>query len=205
MLLKPMLTFRHRSVEMPRASGRAFALLGASLFFLCVQTSCEKTPPTASQLTTPATASSPAIAASGNVVGQLINFTADSERYRVSGWSKTEDNFAWTEGNSARLALPLPADSGALTVKMTLRGLIQPPALPSQPVEVYANGQKITDWQVAETAPFTAQVPAELTKGAKTLNLEFRIPKAASPKTLGMNNDERVLGICAYSIELARP
>lgn len=189
-----MLTFSYRFVGIP------CAVLCAGLFFLFTQVSCEKTSPTASQFTTPAAASSP-----GSVLGQVINFTPDSERYRVSGWSKTEGNFAWTEGNSARLALPIPADSGPLTVKMTLRGLIQPPALVSQPVEVYVNDRKIADWLVAETAAFTAEVPAELTKGAELLNLEFRIPKATSPKTLGMNADTRVLGICAYSIELKHP
>jgi len=194
-----MHTFSYRFVGIP------CAVLCAGLFFLFTQISCEKTSPTASQFTTPAAASSPVNAAPGSVLGQVINFTPDSERYRVSGWSKTEGNFAWTEGNSARLALPIPADAGALTVQMSLRGLIQPPTLPSQPVEVYVNDQKVADWQVAETAAFTVEIPAELTKGAELLNLEFRIPKATSPKALGMNADTRVLGICAYSIELKHP
>jgi hypothetical protein len=197
-----MLTFRYRLVEMPSACRRAFALLGAALFLLGTQASCEKTSPTASQSTTPTAANSPANAVPGSVVGQVIQFTSASERYRVSGWSKTEGDFAWTDGTSARLALPIPADTGPLTVKMTLRGLIQPPTLPSQPVEVYVNDQKVADWQVSDTAAFTGEIPAELTKGAGTLNLEFRIPKATSPKALGMNTDTRILGICGYSIEL---
>jgi hypothetical protein len=101
--------------------------------------------------------------------------------------------------------LPIPTDAGALTLKMTLRGLTQLPTLPSQPVEVYVKDKKIADWLVSETAPFTAEIPAELTRGTKTLNLEFRMPKATSPKALGMNTDVRLLGICVYSIELKRP
>ena len=87
---------------------------------------------------------------------------------------------------------------------MTLRGLVQPPNLPFQPVEVYVSDQKIADWQVSNTAAFTIEIPAELTKGTETLNLEFRIPKATSPKALGINTDTRMLGICCYSIELTQ-
>jgi hypothetical protein len=200
-----MLTIPHHLARMPFPCRRAFALLGAGLFCLSTQTSCEKPSPTASQPTPPATSNS-AKTAPGSVVGQIIPFRADSERYRVSGWSKTEGDYAWSEGTSARLALPIKAYAGPLTIKMTLRGLVQPPALPFQPVEVYANTQKVADWQVADTAAFTAAVPAELTKsGGDTLSLELRIPKAASPESLGMNNDGRILGVCSYSIELTSP
>jgi len=198
-------TFHHRFVEVPLTCGRAVAGVGAGIFLLCIQVSCEKTSPTASQPTAPVTPST-LNAAPGSVVGQIIQFTPASERYRVSGWSKTEGDFAWTEGASARLALPIPADAGPLSVKMTLRGLIKAPGLPSQPVEVYANDQKIADWQVADTAAFTAEIPAGLTKsGGETLNLQLRIPKAASPKSLGMNEDGRILGVCCYSIEVKHP
>jgi hypothetical protein len=88
---------------------------------------------------------------------------------------------------------------------MTLLGLTQSPSLLFQPVEVYVKDKKIADWQVSASAQFTAEIPAALTKGSKTLNVEFRIPKATSPQALGMNADTRVLGICAYSMELRHP
>lgn len=198
-----MLKFRYRVVEMPWAGCRVFGILGGGLFLLFTHVSAQKTSPATSQPMTPTIASSPANAGPESILGRVIKFTADSERYRVSGWSKTEGDYAWTEGRAARLALPIPADAGALIVQMSLRGLIQPPTLPSQPVEVYANDQKVADWQVADTAAFTVEIPAKLTNGTKTLTLEFRIPKATSPKALGMNADGRILGICAYSIELA--
>lgn len=198
-----MLTFRYL-IETPFACRRTFVLLGAGLFLLCTQAFGDKSSPAANQPATPAAVNSPAKAASESVVGKVITFTTDSEHYRISGWNKPEGNYAWSEGTSARLALPVPADAGPLTVKMTLRGLIKPPTLPAQPVAVYANNQKIADWQVSDSAVFTVEIPAELTKGAGgTLSLELRIPKAASPKSLGMNDDVRILGVCAYSIEVS--
>ena len=196
-----MLTFPTRFGKTPSACHRAFACLAVGLFLLCALPSCDRTTPTSSQ---PAAADSPTKAGSGSVVGKVIPFAADSERYRVSGWSKTEGNFAWTEGTSAKLALPVPAEAGRLTVNMTLRGLVQPPTLPVQPVEVYASKQKVADWQVSDSAVFTAVIPAELTKsGGGTLDLELRIPKAVSPEALGMEPpDGRILGVCVYSIEV---
>lgn len=201
---RTMHTSRYRLVQVPLACRRAFVLLGAGLFILGTQASCDRSSPPSNQPSTSATANSPTTAASGSVVGKVINFTADSEHYRISGWNKTEGNFAWSEGTSARLALPVPADAGALTVNMTLRGLIRPPALPSQLVEVYANHQKVADWQVSDNAVFTAAIPAELTKvGGGMLDLDLRIPKAASPESLGMEPpDGRILGVCVYSIEV---
>jgi hypothetical protein len=139
-------------------------------------------------------------------VGQRIEFKAgvNSERYRVSGWSASEPNFTWSEGTSAKLALPISAADGGLTVKVTMASLNHLPQLPFQPVELYANGQKVAEWQVGDMAEFVATIPGEITKAGGTLTLEFRTPKATSPKTLGVNADPRVLGVCVSSLELAR-
>jgi hypothetical protein len=141
---------------------------------------------------------------SSNVLDSVIKFDQASEKYRVSGWNKSEGDYAWSEGKTAKLSLPVPTNVGPLTVTVTMRGLVQPPAVSVQPVELYVNGKKIADWQVTNTAPFTAEIPGELTRGQDNLNFELRIPNATSPKVLGMNDDVRILGVCVYSIELKR-
>jgi hypothetical protein len=75
--------------------------------------------------------------------------------------------------------------------------LIQTPQLPVQPVEVFANGKKIADWQVGNTAQFSAVVPAEALKPGENLEIEFK-----TPKELGQREDPRVLGICRRNIQL---
>ena len=144
--------------------------------------------------------------ASTDVIGQRLEFKAggNTERYRVSGWSAQEPNFIWSEGTSAKLALPISAAAGGVTIKVNMAALNHPPELPTQPVELYANGQKVTEWQVGDLAEFTAALSGEITKAGGTLNLEFRTPKAASPKSLGVNADTRVLGICLTSLELIK-
>jgi hypothetical protein len=144
----------------------------------------------------------------GAVVGTSIQFNTggNSERYRVSGWSQTEKEWTWSEGKSAQLALPIPSDPGTLTLVIKMGALVSRPAVPHQTVEVFANGQKIADWEVAaDTADFSARIPAEVTKSGGILNIEFRVPNATSPKALGLGDDSRILGIRVYSVELKRP
>jgi hypothetical protein len=140
------------------------------------------------------------------VIGTPIRFNAggESERYRAAGWSKTEKDFTWSEGPVAKLDLPIPADAGLLTLSMKLGGLTKPPTLESQAVQVLVNGRKIADWQVAETADFTARIPTEVTKTGGILTVELRLANATSPKALGLGDDGRLLGIRAYSMELKR-
>lgn len=139
-------------------------------------------------------------------IGTPIRFNAggESERYRDAGWSKTERDFTWSEGRVAKLNLPIPSDAGLLTLNMKLGGLTKPPGLTSQAVQVVINGKKIADWQVADTADFTAQIPAEVTKTGGILTVELRLSNATSPKALGLGDDERLLGVRAYSLELKR-
>jgi hypothetical protein len=136
-------------------------------------------------------------------LGTAITFAkgGDSERFRVTGWSDTEDDKTWTEGPSATLAFTGLPDGEALQLRAKIGGLAQPPQLPSQPVEVYANGVKIADWTVSDNAEFTAAIPPNAVKDS-ALRIEFKTPKATSPKSLGQNQDPRVLGIRVLTLTI---
>lgn len=136
--------------------------------------------------------------------GSKVGFGAGggSERLRVSGWSKTEEKFSWTEGTTAVLKMRVPAPKGAVTLRMKLSGLVKEPALPFQPVEILVNDQKIVDWEVGDTSDFAAAIPHDIIKKGGDLTITLRMPKATSPKTLGLNADPRILGICCHALEL---
>jgi hypothetical protein len=142
---------------------------------------------------------------SASIVGKRIAFGqgGNSERFRLSGWSDTETEFTWSQGTAAKLELPIGSDAGPWTLKLAMAGLIHEPDLPFQPVEVYANDKKIAEWQVGNTAEFAATIPDDVNKAGGKLAIEFRTPKAVSPKALGQNQDSRVLGICVRWVELA--
>lgn len=138
--------------------------------------------------------------------GTVISFAqgGGSEPYRTFGWSKTESMFTWTEGQSAGLAMTVPPVAGAVSLRMRLGALTQPPNLPVQPVSVEINDQKVGEWEVGQTADFTAAVPTALTGKGGTLAIKLTIPKATSPKALGLGNDERMLGVSCHEVQLVK-
>ena len=139
-------------------------------------------------------------------LGTVISFGTGggSERFKVSGWSNPEPQFTWTEGKGATFSIELPAVDDALTLRMKLVGLIHPPELSSQPVELYVNGKKLADWQVAAPDNFTATIPKEVA-AAKKLEIELRTPKSTTPQALKMNDDARVLGVACFEMEIRMP
>jgi hypothetical protein len=122
---------------------------------------------------------------------------------KTSGWQKAEEQFTWTDGKQATLVIPITAVDTPVTLRMQAQGMIKEPEFPTTPVEVLANDRKIADWEVGNTAPFSAPIPPEITKAGGKLTLTFKIPKAASPKELGKGEDVRVLGMCVHNLELS--
>ncbi len=138
--------------------------------------------------------------------GTKISFAkgGNAAAMQVSGWSTSEPQFTWTEGNSAVLALRIPPADGAVALKVRASAFIKDPELPSQPVEVYVNDLKIADWQVSQVSEQTAALPQDLAKAGGLLTFSFRLPKAISPKEAGISADPRVLGLCVYEIALQK-
>jgi hypothetical protein len=139
--------------------------------------------------------------------GTKVSFSTggNSEPLRVSGWGETEKEFTWTVGTSAVLAMRVPPTTDHVVLKMKLAGLTKDPELPLQPVEVYVNDQKVADWQVAAApAEFSAAIPQEMTKSGGLLRITLKIPKAVSPKELGLGADPRVLGVSCVDLQLVK-
>ena len=138
--------------------------------------------------------------------GTKVSFgkNGNSEPLRVSGWSWIEPQFTWTEGRAAVLAMRVSPTNEPVALKMKLAGFTKDPELPFQPVEVYVNDQKVADWQLAaDPAEFSASIPQEMTRRGGLLRITLKIPKATSPKALGMGADPRVLGVSCYDLQLA--
>jgi hypothetical protein len=137
-------------------------------------------------------------------LGTTIEFgkQGDAKRFCGRGWSQPEDQLTWTEGESAIMVLGVPA-SQPFMLRATMAGLVKGPELPFQPTAVFANGKKIADWQVSEKKEYTAKIPGLVTVGGELL-LEFQTPKATTPKSLGINEDTRVLGVAMFTISIEK-
>ena len=122
----------------------------------------------------------------------------NSDLYRTLGWSEPEEAFTWTVGKRAELLFRTAPTSHPLQLRMRLAGNKKPPELPFQPVEVFANGKKIADWQVGESSDYTADIAEGAMSAGGELRIELKTPNAASPKSLGIAPDPRVLGLCCW-------
>lgn len=130
--------------------------------------------------------------------GEIVSFSSggDAERFQVKGWSGREQDYTWTEGTSAVVGLRLRESKLPVTLSVRAAGMNHPPQVPFQPVDVMANGEKIAHWEVAEEATFTATVPAKfLVNPEDVLFVEFQLPGAVSPASLGQSGDSRRLGL----------
>ena len=134
----------------------------------------------------------------------LFGKNGNAEPAKASGWHAAEAEFTWTEANSAVLALRVPAHEGGATLNARMAGMINPPTLPAQLVQVYVNDKMVGEWKVADTAEFSASIPRNLTKEGGVLKIEFKVPQANSPKELGISEDARKLGVRLYDLDLQK-
>jgi hypothetical protein len=138
--------------------------------------------------------------------GTKISFNqgGNAARYQVSGWNAIETEGCWTEGETAALAFILPPTDGDIVFKATMSGFTKPPELPSQPVDVFINGKQVTHWEIAVKGLVQMKVPADFVRDGQ-LQIEFKLPRASSPASLGVSVDQRRLGLRFFDLELIKP
>jgi hypothetical protein len=179
-------------------------ILAGSLLWGCP--SGENAGPTTSSPSPNAANASPSVASNTNEysVGDKISFAAagNSKPFKVSGWSDAETKHSWTNGAVSVIAMRISPTADPLTLKIKCGGFTKEPEVKSQPVEVFANDEKIADWDVRELAEYTAPIPPAITKSGGLLTITLKIPKAVSPKSLGMGNDPRLLGLTCFEVSV---
>jgi len=139
--------------------------------------------------------------------GDVIQFGRDGNaaRYQASGWSVPEDGFTWALGNRSILSIPLemPFQKEVLA---TIRAwpLLMPPQLQAQTVQVSANGIQVGVWTMTGRGmqQQTFRIPKIALRSARELTLVLDLPQAASPKSVGYNDDPRVLSVAFVEIQL---
>ena len=112
----------------------------------------------------------------------------------TKGWNNREDWGVWSRGEESILTLPLPLNK-AHELKLNLRAFVNG-AIPKQQILIKYNHQPLGEFTLDkfENNIVQIQIPnAAYTKGY--IPLTFEIPNAASPASIGMDNDERKLGI----------
>jgi len=134
-----------------------------------------------------------------------IDFVADhSARHLWYGWSGPEAEVRWTDGPEAALIFSAnPTADIAFQIK--LAPFVVERNHPQQRVNINLNGQLVHRLTLTSNVPQVHEfvLPHQQLKPKNILT--FELPDARSPKSLGINDDLRLLGIAVWWIRFANP
>jgi hypothetical protein len=119
-------------------------------------------------------------------------------QYQKDGWVAESGNVSWTVNQRAELEIPIPPDTGRLSVTALGRPFLAPPALSHQSVYVLANDQPVGSFLLEERTltALSWEIPPEvLDMSPELLHISFLLPDAVSPKSVGAGEDLRLLGL----------
>jgi len=122
-----------------------------------------------------------------------------ARNYLVSGFSKNEGNFTWTDGHDAELRFELEQVSDSLTIRLGhgIRG-------PKQQVDVWVNDRFAGTYtaETNDTTVYRMHVPSGIVTG-KELRIRLHLPDASAPAdTNATDSDARLLGLSMVSLAI---
>lgn len=138
---------------------------------------------------------------------QKINLVQDLQSYRlIDGFSSLESSGVWTSQRNAILQIPVPPGMQGKTLFCKIQGyaFLHPDKKKRQIVKIQSRnqllGQKIFLFPDA-ASPIYITLPSSMTK-RDTIFLNFVLPDAESPKSLGLSSDTRVLAYHLISLQV---
>jgi hypothetical protein len=143
-------------------------------------------------------------------LGEKLDF-ADAElarSYTAYGTWRAQGDGCWIAGRQARLQLPLAAPaSGSLVLDLTADGFLTAER-PSQRLGVAVNGCDVAELRIDHDAkPHDEPIvlPRAAVAGRELLDLVLRAPDAISPARLGLDDDDRQVGVFVRGMRLRAP
>jgi hypothetical protein len=141
-------------------------------------------------------------------IGQRLDFrsTGNAAPFLWLGWSEPEPWGTWSAWREASLLLrPDLVKPSALNVVARLRAFLTD-RHPHLSVSVIADNQEVGRWDFDSGQPLErrVRVPAAVVGSSPVLHLRFVISKPASPASLGISEDDRLLGIGMESLRIVR-
>ncbi len=134
------------------------------------------------------------------VFGEPLDF-ADAEIARACtayGTWRAEGEGCWIAGRQARLELALSEPvRGSLVLELSADGLLVP-GRPRQRLGVSVNGRRVTELVIDRRANLRGEpviLPREAVAGRGGLDLVLDTPDATSPTRLGLDDDDRRVGV----------
>ena len=130
--------------------------------------------------------------------GEIISFSRPGSSlipYTLTrGWNNREDWGVWSKGNESVLTIPTP-NVPIKSITLNLRAFVNG-AIPRQIIQVDLNNNFVGEYSLDRFEGNLINIPLTSSEiNAGYITLSFKIPMAASPASIGMDNDDRTLGI----------
>lgn len=126
---------------------------------------------------------------------------------QAGGWSTGEIWGTWTVGKQARLEFPLQHPIGADLILSATTVAFLTEAHSEITVDILANGTAVGKWIFLHGEPQVDRevlINATVADQRSPLEILFRISDPASPSSLGLSNDTRLLGMGIKTLRLDR-
>ncbi|MDJ0716998.1 MAG: hypothetical protein QNJ54_22740 [Prochloraceae cyanobacterium] len=143
---------------------------------------------------------------------RILNFetkTNNSWEYQFGDWSKSGENGTWIDGTEAHLIMQIKQPiKDNLILKATVTPFLHEKH-PEQLVDILVNGHFVNQWRFQfhsidePTITREAIIPAKLINLNSPLDITFRILKPASPYSLELSEDKRLLSLQFKNFQLS--
>lgn len=131
-------------------------------------------------------------------LGDVISFQLEdtAQNYIISGFSTNENDFTWTDGNTAELELELDRQIDQADIELNYSTFDGP-----QHVKLYINDQLVESYVAESKEKKTVHIGNGLIKDKK-IRLRFELPDAHSPESIrpGSTDDIRKLSLAFRQI-----
>lgn len=132
-----------------------------------------------------------------------IDFIApQSSGFLWYGWSAAEPTFRWTNAKEAALVFRLKAIED-LIFTAQLQAYVIPNSHPEQRFNVALNGKPIEHLRFSDDGPHQVSFVLRSSLLREKNLLEFFLPDAVAPDSLGIGKDSRLLGIAVHWIQFS--
>jgi hypothetical protein len=128
--------------------------------------------------------------------------------YTAHGTWRAEPTGCWIAGREARLVLPLAQPARSLLAVEVSADAFLSHGHPRQRLEVRANGGRVGEMSIDREGGLRrelAVLPEELVGGRSEVDLVLRAPDAVSPAALGIDEDDRAVGVFLRELIVREP
>jgi len=134
---------------------------------------------------------------------KVLNFTTRGNAlpYCVSGWGEPETGLVWTDGPNARLSFSIRPPKSDISLLMTCAPFLVEGKVPFQELHVFVNFLRVGFAVLPAPTEVAVDIPKHVFASPQ-VQIDFYLPRASSPASLGVGTDLRQLGVAVSRLML---